>query len=57
MADDPKKTFEDRKTIILSEAYEVRYWSKALGVNAAGLRKLVGEQGKSVAKTRAAIGK
>ena len=57
MADDPKKTFEDRKTINLSEAYEVRYWSKALGVNAAGLRKLVGEHGKSVAKIRAAIGK
>lgn len=57
MADDPKKTFADRKTINLSETYEVRYWSKALGVDAAGLRKLVKEHGKSVAKIRAAIGR
>ncbi len=57
MADDPKKTFADRKTINLSETYEIRYWSKALGTDAAGLRKLVKEHGKSVAKIRAAIGK
>ena len=57
MADDKKKTFEDRKTINLSETYEVRYWSKALGVDAAGLRKLVKDHGKSVAKIRAAMTK
>jgi Protein of unknown function (DUF3606) len=57
MADDPKKTFEDRKTINLSETYEVRYWSKALGVDAADLRKLVAEHGKSVANIRKALGK
>lgn len=57
MADDPKKIFLDRNTINLSETYEVRYWSKALGVDVAGLRRLVKEHGKSIAKIRAAIGK
>lgn len=57
MADDPKKTFEDRKTINLGEEYEVRYWTKALGVNTAELRKLVSLHGKSVANIRTALGK
>jgi hypothetical protein len=57
MADDKKKTLEDRKTTNLSETYEVRYWSKALGTDAKGLRTLVKEHGKSVAKIREALGK
>ena len=57
MADDKKKTLEDRKTINLSETYEVRYWTKALGVDAKRLRELVKEHGKSVAKIREALGK
>ena len=53
MADDKKKTFEDRKTVNLSERYEVLYWSKEFGTNAAGLRELVQKYGKSVANIRA----
>jgi hypothetical protein len=57
MADDKKKTLEDRKTINMSETYEVRYWTKALGVDAKTLRALTKEHGKSVAKIREALGK
>ena len=53
MADDPKKTFEDRKTINLSERYEVAYWKGVFNTDAAGLRDLVNTYGKSIANIRA----
>jgi hypothetical protein len=53
MADDRKRTFEDRKTNNLTEPYEVQYWKKEFGTDAAGLRELVSKYGKSVANIRA----
>lgn len=53
MADDKKKTFEDRKTVNLGEPYEVAYWKGVFNTDAAGLRELVGKYGKSVANIRA----
>jgi hypothetical protein len=57
MADDKKKTFEDRKTINLSESYEVQYWKKEFGTDSAGLRELIKTHGKSVANIRKALAK
>jgi hypothetical protein len=45
----------DRSRINVSEAYELRDWSKQLGVTPTQLKKLVGEHGASVAAVRKAI--
>lgn len=44
----------DRSRINVSEAYEVRDWSKQLGVTPARLKKLVSEHGTSAAAVRKA---
>jgi hypothetical protein len=58
MADDPnKRAPQDASRINLSEDYEVRYWTRELGVSAEELRRLVQQHGNSAAKVRAALGK
>jgi Protein of unknown function (DUF3606) len=58
MADDlSNRGPQDRSRISLSEDYEVRYWTKALGVTEERLRQLVKDHGSSVEKVRSAIGK
>jgi hypothetical protein len=53
MADDKtKRGPADRSKISLKEDYEVRYWTKALGVSKAELQKLVEKYGHSVATIR-----
>lgn len=52
MADDPKKTGNDRKLISLSEAYEVRDWTKSLGCSEKELRDAVSKVGNSAEKVR-----
>lgn len=47
MADDPKKTGQDRKRIALSEPHEVRSWTEALGVDERTLRAAVAAVGDS----------
>jgi len=56
MADDPaKKQPQDANRVNLSEDYEVRYWTEALGVFPEKLKQLVGEHGNSAAKIRDAL--
>jgi hypothetical protein len=58
MADDLKERGpQDRSRINLSEAYEVQYWTKALGVDEAQLRQLVHKVGNSAEKVREALKK
>jgi hypothetical protein len=45
----------DRSRINLSEDYEVRYWTKELGVTEDRLRELVRQHGNSVEKIREAL--
>ena len=45
MADDPKKTGDDRKQISLKEPHEVRSWTDALGVTEQKLRAAVAAVG------------
>lgn len=52
MADDPKKTGNDRKLISLSEDYEVRDWTKSLGCSEKELREAVSKVGNSAEKVR-----
>lgn len=52
MADDPKKTGEDRKLISLEEDYEIRDWTKSLGCTEAELRAAVHQVGNSAEKVR-----
>ena len=53
MADDTsKRGGADRTRINLNEDYEVRYWTKALGVTEERLRELVREHGNSAEKIR-----
>lgn len=52
MADDPKKTGNDRKLISLSEDYEVRDWTKSLGCSEKELRDAVSKVGNSAEKVR-----
>jgi len=56
MADD--RTIRDareRARINLSEDYEVRYWTQALGVSKEELIRLVQQHGDSVEKVRKAL--
>ena len=48
---------QDRTRISLTEAHEVRYWTKEFGISFEELQKLVKEHGHSVAKVREALGK
>jgi hypothetical protein len=53
MADDKSKRGPaDRSKISLTEAYEVTYWTKALGVSKAKLQQLVKKYGHSAATIR-----
>jgi hypothetical protein len=53
MADDTKNVGSpDRDRISLSEDYEVRDWSKSLGVSEERLREAVGKVGNSADKVR-----
>ena len=57
MADDKTKSGgSDRTRINLNEDYEVRYWTKALGISEERLRELVREHGNSAEKIRQVIG-
>lgn len=57
MADDKKATGEDRKRISLEEDYEVRDWTKSLGVTEEQLRAAVKAVGNSADAVRAHLGK
>lgn len=48
---------QDASRISLSEDWEVRYWTKALGVTTERLEQLVKDHGNSVAAVRSALGK
>ena len=52
-----KKEQPDRSKINMHEDYEVRYWTKALGVSNGELQKLVDKHGSSAAKVKEALGK
>jgi hypothetical protein len=53
MSDDKTKRGQDGKLISLTEDYEVRYWTKALGVNEDQLREAVAAAGHSASAVRA----
>lgn len=56
MPDDPsKKGPADRSRINLQEDYELKYWTKALGVSEAELREAVKAAGTSAEKVRALL--
>lgn len=53
MPDDKTKRGEpDRSKINLSEDYEVRYWTKTLGISREHLQELVRRYGNSVEEVR-----
>lgn len=47
----------DRSRISMSEAYEVAYWTKELGVSKEKLHEAVDKVGNSAAKVREYLGK
>lgn len=56
MSDDKsKRGAQDRSRISLSEDYEVRYWTEALGVSKERLEELVRKHGNSAEKVREAL--
>jgi hypothetical protein len=58
MADDLKQRApQDASLISLTEDWEVRYWTKALGVSKERLAELVKQHGHSAAAVRKALGK
>ena len=58
MADDKSKRGQaDRRRINVEEDYEVRYWTKELGVSAEELTRLVLQHANSAVKIRAALGR
>jgi hypothetical protein len=58
MADDKAKSdYRDRTRINVHEDYEVRYWTRELGVTAEKLRETVDKVGVMVADVRKALGK
>lgn len=58
MSDDPsKKGPRDRKKINPNQDYELRYWSKALGVTREKLKELVKRFGNSAQKVRLHLSK
>ena len=57
MSDDKSKVGDgDRKRISLSEDYEVRDWTKSLGVSEEELREAVGKVGNSAQAVRDYLG-
>jgi hypothetical protein len=57
MTDDTsKRGGSDRIRINLNEDYEIRYWTKALGVSEERLRELVRQHGNSADRIRRALG-
>ena len=48
---------EDKSKISLSEAWEVRYWTKRFGVTEAQLRACVAKVGNGTAKVADCLGK
>jgi len=58
MADDKaNRGPADRLRINVNEEYEVRYWTKELGVSAERLRELVAKHGVMAADVRRALNK
>ncbi len=58
MSDDKSKTGSpDRDRINLSEAYEVQYWTKELGVSEQELRDVVNAVGDTSRAVRERLGK
>lgn len=57
MADDPKKTGQDRKRISLEEPHEVRSWTEALGVSKEQLQDAVKAVGDSADAVRVYLAK
>ena len=58
MPDDPKQVGKsDRDRINVNEDYELRDWSKSLGVSADQLKEAVRKVGPMVADVRRALGK
>ena len=58
MADDlSNRGLADRLRININEDYELRYWTKELGVSGARLRQLVMQHGVIAADIREALGK
>lgn len=58
MADDlTNRGPADRSRINMHEDYEVRYWTKALGVSKEELQRLVDKHGSSAATIKEAVGK
>ena len=58
MADDPKKVGKpDRDRINIHEDYELRDWSKTLGVSSERLRRAVEKVGPMVKDVRRELGK
>ena len=58
MADDlTDRGPQDRSRVNMHEDYEVRYWTKTLGVSKEELQKLVDKHGSSAAKIKEALGK
>jgi hypothetical protein len=56
MSDDKtQRGAQDRSRISLSEDYEVRYWTEALGVSKERLEELVRKHGNSADKVREAL--
>ena len=58
MADDTaKRDYRDRDRINLHEDYELRYWTKELGVTPEKLKQTVEKMGVMVTDVRKALGK
>ncbi|HYD18110.1 MAG TPA: DUF3606 domain-containing protein [Patescibacteria group bacterium] len=55
MTDDKNLKGQDRKRISLQEDYEVRYWTKELGVSEEELRQLVAKVGNSTDAVRQSL--
>ena len=57
MDDQKKKGAPDRSKINMHEDYEVKYWSKELGVSKDDLQKAVDKVGNSAAAVRKELGR
>jgi hypothetical protein len=58
MADDTtKRGWQDRSRINMSEDYEVRHWTKALGVSKEELARAIAKVGDTAAAVRKELGK
>jgi hypothetical protein len=58
MSDDKSKVGQqDRNRINMNEDYEVRHWTKALGVSRGELERAIAKVGNSAAAVRKELGK